>query len=98
MENHLPSNLNRSSVLPSSRLATRNHKLLIQHNTTPTQLCAGILNRLSIMSWKAPLGIEINVVVSGLVAFTSNNVELKTAKDPRLPHQIINQKKGTSRK
>lgn len=49
-------------------------------------------------NWNALLGTDTNVAVSGLVALTSSNVETKTAKDPKAPHHIINQKKGTSRK
>lgn len=39
----------------------------------------------------------MNVAVSGDVAFTRRSVDTKTAKDPRAPHQIINQKNLTSR-
>jgi hypothetical protein len=95
---YLPSSLNRSKVLPSSLLATKNHKQLIQHSTTPVQEWLGILNKLSMTSWKALLGTATNVAVSGLVALINSRVDAKTAKLPRAPHQIISQKKGTSRK
>ena len=72
--------------------------LLIQHNTTPVQLCAGILNRFRKTSWQALLGTATNVAVSGLVALTSNSVLVKTANEPKVPHQIMNQKNGRSRK
>lgn len=95
---YLPSNRNRSKCRPSSRLATKNQRQLSQQRITPVQLCAGILKRLSITSWKALLGTEINVAVSGLVALTRSRVDAKTEKDPSAPHSIMNQKKGTSRK
>lgn len=49
-------------------------------------------------NWNALLGTATNVAVSGLVALTSNKVEANTAKEPNAPHQIMSQKKGTSRK
>ena len=94
---YLPSSLSRSKVLPSSRLAIKNHKLLIQHRMTPIQLCVGILKRLSIPSWNALRGIAMNVAVRGDVDLTRRSMETKTEKDPSAPHQIINQKKVTSK-
>jgi hypothetical protein len=94
---HLPSSLNLSRFLPSSLLATRNQRLLSQHNTTPTQLCAGILNILSITSWNALRGTATKVAVNGLVALTRSNVDTKTENDPSAPIQIMNQKNGTSK-
>ena len=93
-----PSSLNRSLFLPSSRLATKNHKLLIQHNTTPTQVCAGPLKRLIATSWNALLGTATNVAVNGEVALTRSKVPEKTAHEPMPPNSIMAQKKGTSRK
>ena len=93
-----PSNLNRSLLLPSSRLATRNHRLLIQHRITPIQVCDGLLNRVIATSWKALRGTATNVAVNGDVALTSNNVPEKTAHEPMPPNSIMAQKKGTSRK
>lgn len=56
------------------------------------------MNKLSRTSCNALLGTATNVAVSGLVALISSKVEANTAKLPNAPHQIISQKKGTSRK
>jgi len=39
----------------------------------------------------------MNVAVSGDVALMRRSVDTKTEKEPIAPHQIMNQKKGTSR-
>lgn len=49
------------------------------------------------ISWNAPRGTAMKVAVSGEVALTRSNVDTKTEKEPIAPHQIMNQKKGTSR-